>query len=72
VSGADEPGAGALTMSQAMAPPMNVTLMTAIQAGLDMPRHSAAGVNMASVRQYSQKPIMNRAKRAPDSNMADA
>jgi hypothetical protein len=51
VSAADEPGAGALTMSQAMAPPMNVTLMTAIQAGLDMPRHSAAGVNMASVRQ---------------------
>ena len=46
--------------------------MTTIQADLGMPRHSAAGVNMASVRQYSQKPIMNRAKRAPDSNMAEA
>ena len=45
------PRSGSLTMSQATAPPMNVTAMTAIQAGLDMPRHSSAGVNMASVRQ---------------------
>ena len=55
-----------------MAPPMKVRVMTTIQAVLGMPRHSAAGVSMASVRQYSQKPIMNRAKRAPDSNMAAA
>jgi hypothetical protein len=38
-------------MSQAIAPPMNVTVMTTIQAGLGMPRHSEAGVSMASVRQ---------------------
>ena len=63
---------GSLMMSQAMAPPMKVRVMTTIQAVLGMPRHSAAGVSMASVRQYSQKPIMNRAKRAPDSNMAEA
>ena len=34
-----------------MAPPMNVMVMTTIQADLDMPRHSEAGVRMASVRQ---------------------
>jgi hypothetical protein len=59
-------------MSQATAPPMKVTVMTAIQADLGMPRHSPGGVKMASVRQYSQKPIMNRANRAPASNMAEA
>ena len=63
---------GSLTMSHAMAPPMKVRVMTAIQAGLGMLRNSLAGVKMASVRQYSQKPIMNRANRAPDSNMAEA
>ena len=40
-----------LTMSHAIAPPMNVRLMMTIQAGLDTPLHSAAGVSMASVRQ---------------------
>src|SRR4029079_13803941 len=59
-----------LTMSHATAPPMKVRAMTPIQAGLGMPRNSLAGVRMASVRQYSQKPIMKRANRAPDSNMA--
>jgi hypothetical protein len=39
---------------------------------LGMPRNSLAGVKMASVSQYSQKPIMKRANRAPDSNMAEA
>ena len=34
-----------------MAPPMNVTMMTTIQAGLGMLRNSEAGVSMASVRQ---------------------
>ena len=55
-----------------MAPPTNVTAMMTIHAGLDTPRHSEAGVNMASVRQYSQKPVMKRANSAPDSNMAEA
>src|SRR6185437_8811544 len=75
--GADSSGAaglrsGSLTMSHATAPPMKVRAMTANQAGLGMPRNSLAGVKMASVRQYSQKPIMKRASRAPDSNMAEA
>ena len=71
-SSADELRTGCLTMSHAIAPPMNVTAMMTIHAGLGTPRHSEAGVNMASVRQYSQKPVMKRANSAPDSNMAEA
>ncbi len=47
----DQLRAGSLTMSQAMPPPMNVRVMTTIQAGLGIPRHSEACVCMASVRQ---------------------
>jgi hypothetical protein len=51
---------------------MNVAAITAIQAGLGIPRHSPAGVSIASVRQYSQRPPRNRANRALASNMAEA
>jgi hypothetical protein len=71
-SGTDESRAGRRTMSQATAPAMNVTEMTATQVCFLSPRQSAAGVKMASVRQYTQKPVMNSAKRAPDSNMAES
>jgi hypothetical protein len=72
MSGTDESRGGRRTTSHATAPPMNVAAMTAIHVGLRRPLHSAAGVSTASVRQYSQKPIMNKANRAPDSNMAEA
>ena len=68
-SGEDGLHSGSLTMSR-RGPADEGRAMTVIQGAPACPGTRWRGQNGA-VRQYSQKPIMNRA-RAPDSNMAEA
>ena len=56
---------GRREMIQAIAPAMNVRAIMTSQVRLGSPRNDLAGVNAASVRQYSQQPARKRTNRTP-------